>query len=89
MANEKHNLLFKSPPSATLPAQVCASSSLRTNSNWPGTPNTTNYLQVTSDFGSGNWQTIAMIIPATNSFTFVDPGAMNNPQRFYRLSLEP
>lgn len=53
------------------------------------TPNTTNYLQVCNDIGVGSWQTIATIIPTTNSFTFVDPGAMNNPQRFYRLSLEP
>ena len=53
------------------------------------TPNTTNYLQVSTDLGSGSWQTIATIIPTTNSFTFVDPDAMNNPQRFYRLSFAP
>ena len=53
------------------------------------TPNTTNYLQVSTDLGAGSWQTIAMIIPTTNSFTFVDPAAMNSPQRYYRLSLEP
>ncbi|MBI3869325.1 MAG: hypothetical protein HY299_12455 [Verrucomicrobia bacterium] len=53
------------------------------------TPNSTNYLQVSSNISSGNWQTIAMIIPPTTSFTFVDPDAMNNPKRYYRLSLLP
>ena len=53
------------------------------------TPNTTNYLQVSTDLGSGSWQIIATIIPTTNSFTFVNPDAMNDPQRFYRPSLAP
>jgi hypothetical protein len=52
-------------------------------------PNTTNYLQVCNNLSSANWQTVAMVIPATNSFTFTDPDAMNNPQRYYRLSLAP
>ena len=52
-------------------------------------PNTTNYLQVCTDLASTNWQSIATFIPTTNSFTFTDPDAMNNPQRYYRLSLVP
>ena len=52
-------------------------------------PNTTNYLQYSTDLSAGNWQTIAMFIPATNSYTFTDPDAQNNPNRFYRLSLAP
>ena len=52
-------------------------------------PNTTNYLQVCTDLASTNWQTIATFIPATNNFTFTDPDAVNNPQRYYRLSLVP
>ena len=53
------------------------------------TPDSTNYLQVSTDLSSGIWQTIATIIPATNSFTFVDPDAMNNPRRYHRFSLLP
>ena len=53
------------------------------------TPNTTNYLQVSTNLDAANWQTIATIIPSTNRFTFVDPDAVNNPHRFYRLSLAP
>jgi hypothetical protein len=52
-------------------------------------PNTTNYLQVSPSLAPATWQTIATIIPTTNSFTFVDPDAVNNPHRFYRLSLAP
>ena len=52
-------------------------------------PNTTNYLQVSTGLASTNWQTIATFIPVTNTFTFTDPNVMNNPRRFYRLSLVP
>ena len=52
-------------------------------------PNTTNYLQVCTDLASPDWHTLAMFIPTTNSFTFTDPDAVANPQRFYRLSLAP
>jgi hypothetical protein len=45
---------------------------------------TTNYLQASSDVSAG-WQTIATIIPTTNTFTFVDTAATNHQQRFYRL----
>lgn len=53
------------------------------------TAGTTNYLQACNDLSAGNWQTIATVIPSTNSFTFTDPAAINNPKRFYRLSLLP
>ena len=54
------------------------------------TPNSTNYLQACNDLGSGYWQTIGTVITTTNnSFTFTDPDAINNPNRFYRLSLLP
>ena len=46
--------------------------------------NTTNYIQVSTDLAPGNWQTIATFVPTTNTFTFVDTGATNNQQRFYR-----
>jgi hypothetical protein len=46
--------------------------------------NTTNYVQVSTNLASGNWQTIATFIPTTNTVTFVDPGATNSQQRFYR-----
>lgn len=49
---------------------------------------TTNYLQACDSLGTP-WQTIATVVPATNTFTFTDPGAINNPKRFYRLSLLP
>jgi hypothetical protein len=52
-------------------------------------PNTTNYLQYTTDLAGGHWQTVSMFIPATNSYTFTDPDAQSSPQRFYRLSLIP
>ena len=53
------------------------------------TAGTTNYLQACNDLSVGDWQTIATVIPSTNSFTFTDPAAINNPKRFYRLSLLP
>ncbi len=53
------------------------------------TAGTTNYLQACNDLVSGDWQTLATVIPTTNSFTFVDTDAINNPKRFYRLSLLP
>jgi hypothetical protein len=46
---------------------------------------TTNYLQTRDDLDAGAWQTIATIIPTTNTFTFVDTAATNHQQRFYRL----
>jgi hypothetical protein len=52
-------------------------------------PDTTNYLQVCTDILNPSWQTIATVIPTTNSFTFTDPAAVGSPQRFYRLSLTP
>ena len=52
-------------------------------------PNTTNYLQYTTNIAGGPWQTLSMFIPTTNSYTFTDPDAQNSPQRFYRLSLTP
>jgi hypothetical protein len=52
-------------------------------------PNTTNYLQYTTNVAGGPWQTISMFIPATNTYTFTDPDAQNGQQRFYRLSLTP
>jgi hypothetical protein len=47
--------------------------------------NSTNSLQVTADLASGIWETIATIVPATNTFTYVDQSAATNRQRFYRL----
>jgi len=47
--------------------------------------NSTNYLQAATDLASGDWQTIATIVPATNTFTYVDQSAVTNRQRFYRL----
>lgn len=47
--------------------------------------NSTNYLQVSTEANSGSWETIATIVPATNSFTYVDQSAATNRQRFYRL----
>jgi hypothetical protein len=52
-------------------------------------PNTTNYLQYTTNVAGGVWQTISMFIPTTNTFTFTDPDAQTTPQRYYRLSLTP
>jgi hypothetical protein len=49
----------------------------------------TNYVQVTTDLASGSWQTIAAIVPGTNSFTVTDPAAGGNRQRFYRWSAVP
>jgi hypothetical protein len=46
---------------------------------------TTNYLQTHDGFSAGGWQTIATIVPTTNTFTFVDAAATNHAQRFYRL----
>lgn len=45
---------------------------------------TTNYLQASSDVSAG-WQTVATIVPATNTFTFVDTTATNHQQQFYRV----
>ena len=54
------------------------------------TPDSTNYLQACNDLTSGGWQTIGTVITTTNNtFTFTDPDAINNPNRFYRLSLLP
>jgi hypothetical protein len=52
-------------------------------------PNTTNYLQFTTNVAGGRWQTLGMFFPSTNNFTFTDPDAQLSPQRFYRLSLIP
>jgi hypothetical protein len=52
-------------------------------------PNTTNYLQYTTNLGAGDWRTLGMFIPVTNTYTFTDPDAQTGPQRFYRLSLMP
>jgi hypothetical protein len=52
-------------------------------------PNTTNYLQYTTNIVGGHWQTLSMFIPTTNNYTFTDPDAQNGQQRFYRLSLTP
>src|SRR5262245_2466967 len=39
--------------------------------------NFTNYVRVRTNLTSGTWQTIATIVPTTNSFTFTDPAAGN------------
>jgi len=44
----------------------------------------TNYLQVSTNLLSGNWQTIATVVPTTNTFTFTDPNGGGAVQRFYR-----
>ena len=49
----------------------------------------TNYVQVKTNLASGNWQTIAAIVPTTNSFTFTDPEGNKGRQRFYRWSAVP
>ncbi len=51
-------------------------------------PGTTNYLQRTES-GFNSWETIATIVPITNTFTYSDPGASSRPNRLYRLSLLP
>jgi hypothetical protein len=51
--------------------------------------NTTNYLQVATNLSSGNWQTIAAIVPGTNSITVLDPAAGRGQPRFYRWSALP
>ena len=52
-------------------------------------PNTTNYVQVSTNVASGNWQTVATIVSTTNSFIFIDPGVRTNQQRFYRWTAVP
>jgi hypothetical protein len=51
--------------------------------------NATNYLQVRTNLTSDNWHTIATVVPATSTFTFVDPDAASGPQRYYRWSEVP
>ena len=50
---------------------------------------TTNYVQVSTNLGSGPWETIATIVPTTNSFTFTDSNAGQGQQRFYRWMAFP
>ena len=50
---------------------------------------TTNYVQVSTNLNSGPWQTIATIVPTTNSFTFTDSNAAQGGQRFYRWMAFP
>jgi hypothetical protein len=50
---------------------------------------TTNYVQVNTNLSSGAWQTIATIVPTTNSFTFTDSNAGKSQQRFYRWMAFP
>ena len=50
---------------------------------------TTNYVQVCTNLAAGNWQTIATVVPTTNTFTFVDPNAASTRQRFYRWTAIP
>ena len=49
----------------------------------------TNYVQVSTNLNSGPWQTIATIVPTTNSFTFTDSNAAQGGQRFYRWMAFP
>ena len=51
--------------------------------------NSTNYLQATSDFASGNWETVATLLPTTNGVSYVDQSAITNGQRYYRLMGTP
>jgi hypothetical protein len=51
--------------------------------------NTTNYVQVCTNLASGNWQTIATLVPTTNTVTVVDPDASKSQQRFYRWTAVP
>ena len=48
-------------------------------------PNTTNYVQVSTDLGEGSWLTIGTNVPTTDSFLFMDAGAAGRKQRFYRV----
>jgi hypothetical protein len=49
------------------------------------TVNTTNRLQVCTSIAAGDWQTIATIVPSTNTLTVLDADAVGHQQRFYRL----
>jgi len=51
--------------------------------------NTTNYVQVSTEPVSSHWQTIGTIVPATNSFDFVDPNVTQQTRRFYRWTAFP
>jgi hypothetical protein len=53
------------------------------------TVNTTNRLQVCSSLTSRDWQTIATIVPSTNTVTVLDADAAGHQQRFYRLTSAP
>jgi len=44
----------------------------------------TNHIQVRTNLSLGNWQTIASLVPNTNSFTFADTNVSHSAQRFYR-----
>ncbi len=51
--------------------------------------NSTNYLQATSDFASGKWETVATLLPSTNGANYADQSAITNRQRYYRLMGTP
>ena len=50
---------------------------------------TTNYIQKCDADDAKTWETIATIVPTTNTFTFSDASASSRPKRLYRLSLLP
>jgi hypothetical protein len=50
---------------------------------------TTTYVQAATSPSLSTWQTIATIVPNTNSYFFVDPGSPAERQRFYRWTQAP